>query len=171
MGHATFEWIYVGVVIALLIYVGAASWDVERFLDHAPAEAQVVKVTGQQWFWTFEHEDGTREIGELHLTKGVPYRFEITSRDVNHAFNIPDLVVMMDAVPGRINQMWVMPDVAGEYLIQCREYCGFSHYQMRAKLIVEEPEGEVTNASATSDLEQYVPVSATTAAINTAAVS
>ena len=36
MGHATFEWVYVGVVIALLIYVGAASWDVERLLDHPP---------------------------------------------------------------------------------------------------------------------------------------
>jgi heme/copper-type cytochrome/quinol oxidase subunit 2 len=35
--------------------------------------------------------------------------------------------------------MWVMPDATGEYLIQCREYCGFSHYQMRAKLFVEEP--------------------------------
>jgi cytochrome c oxidase subunit II len=169
MGHATFEWIYVGVVIALLIYVGAASWDVERFLDHAPAESKVVKVTGQQWFWTFEHEDGRKEIGELHLTKGIPYRFEITSRDVNHAFNIPDLVVLMDAVPGRINQMWVMPDVSGEYLIQCREYCGFSHYQMRAKLIVEDPV-EPTNV-AFNDLEQYVPASASLESKNTAVVS
>jgi plastocyanin len=25
----------------------------------------------------------------------------------------------------------------GEYLIQCREYCGFSHYNMKAKLFVE----------------------------------
>ena len=157
MGHATFEWIYVGVVIALLVYVGAASWDVERHLDRAPADAEVVRVTAQQWFWTFEHEDGKKEIGELHLTKGVPYRFEITSRDVNHAFNIPDLVVMMDAVPGRLNSMWVMPDVSGEFLIQCREYCGFSHSQMRAKLIVEEP-AEATPV-AYDDLEQYVPAS------------
>jgi cytochrome c oxidase subunit 2 len=58
----------------------------------------------------------------------------------------------MDAVPGRINTVWLVPDQAGEYLIQCREYCGFSHYQMRAKLIVEEPGGgsggNVTNAAA-----------------------
>src|SRR6185503_3189743 len=168
MGHATFEWIYVGVVIALLVYVGAASWDVERHLDRAPADAEVVRVTAQQWFWTFEHEDGKKEIGELHLTKGVPYRFEITSRDVNHAFNIPDLVVMMDAVPGRLNSMWVMPDVTGEFLIQCRVYCGFSHYQMRAKLIVEEP-AEATPV-AFNDLEQYMPVS-TLAAKNTAIAS
>lgn len=170
MGHATFEWVYVGVVIALLIYVGAASWDVERFLDHAPPEAVVVKVTGQQWFWTFEHEDGRREIGELHLTKGVPYRFEITSQDVTHAFNIPDLTVMMDAVPGRINSMWVMPDTTGEFLIQCREYCGFSHYQMRAKLIVEEP-ADATNVSFDQSADRYVQASAAVEPRNTAVTS
>jgi cytochrome c oxidase subunit II len=138
MGHAMMEWIYVGVVVVLLVYLGAAAWEVERFLDHPPKDAQVVKVIGQQWFWTFEHEDGTREIGELHLQKGVPYKFEVTSRDVTHAFNIHELVVLIDAVPGRITTVWVMPDATGEYLIQCREYCGFSHYQMRAQLFVED---------------------------------
>ncbi len=150
MGHSTVEWVYIGVVIALLIYIGASAWDVQRFVDHAPKDSKVVKVIGQQWFWTFEHEDGKKELGELHLVEGTPYRFEITSKDVNHSFNIPDLAVLMDAVPGRINHFWVMPDASGEYLIQCREYCGFSHYQMRAKLFVEETipvsgETEVSN--------------------------
>ena len=55
MGHGTLEWVYVGVVVAVLIYIGADAWNVETFLDHAPEDAQVVKVTAQQWFWTFEH--------------------------------------------------------------------------------------------------------------------
>ncbi|AIF83064.1 heme/copper-type cytochrome/quinol oxidases, subunit 2 [Candidatus Nitrososphaera evergladensis SR1] len=152
MGHATIEWVYIGVVVALLIYVGADAWNIERELDHAPPESKIIKVTAQQWFWTFEHEDGKKEIGELHLTKGVPYKFEITSRDVIHAFNVPDYTLMMDAVPGKINTLWVVPDQSGEFLIQCREYCGFSHYQMRAKLFVEEPAagGNVTQVA--SDL-------------------
>ncbi len=170
MGHATFEWVYVAVVIALLIYVGAASWDVERLLDHAPPESKVVKVTGQQWLWTFEHEDGKKEVGVLHLTKGIPYRFEITSMDVSHAFNIPDLTVMMDAVPGRINTMWVMPDATGEFLIQCREFCGFGHYQMRAKLIVEEP-GEATNVAFEDVKEKYLQASTVVDSRNTAVLS
>jgi cytochrome c oxidase subunit 2 len=152
MGHATIEWVYVGVVIAVLVYVGADAWNVERMIDigNAPTESEVVKVTGQQWLWTFEHEDGKKEIGELHLVKGKPYRFEVTSIDVIHAFNIPDFATLIDAVPGRINSVWLVPDQSGEYLIQCREYCGFSHYQMRAKLFVEEPGGgaNVTNAAA-----------------------
>lgn len=139
MGHAMIEWVYVGVVVMILVYLGAAAWDVERFLDHPPKDSKVVKVTAQQWLWTFEHEDGTKEVGELHLQKGVPYKFEVTSVDVNHAFNMPDQVVLIDAIPGRINTVWVMPDATGEYLIQCREYCGFGHYNMRAKLVVEEP--------------------------------
>jgi len=151
MGHATIEWVYVGVVIAVLVYVGADAWNVEKALTDAPPEAKVIKVTGQQWLWTFEHENGTKEVGELHLVKGVPYRFEVTSIDVIHSFNTPDFAMMIDAVPGRINTIWFAPDQSGEFLIQCREYCGFSHYQMRAKLIVEEPStsgGQVTNASA-----------------------
>ena len=138
MGHAMYEWVYVGVVIAILVYVGAASWDVERFLDRAPPESTVVKVTGQQWFWTFEHEDGTKEVGELHVEAGKAYKFEVTSKDVIHSFNIHDYVVLMDAVPGRINTVWFAPTDAGEFPIQCREYCGLIHYNMRGTLYVEE---------------------------------
>jgi cytochrome c oxidase subunit 2 len=142
MGHAT-------IVVALLIYVGADAWNIERLLDHAPPDSKIIKVTGQQWLWTFEHEDGTKEKpGELHLIKGVPYKFEITSKDVNHEFNVPDYTLLIDAIPGKINTLWVVPDQSGEFLIQCREYCGFSHYQMRAKLIVEEPTGGNATASA-----------------------
>ena len=149
MGHATVEWVYVGVVVSLLTWVGAESWNVERVLEHAPPESEIVKVIGQQWFWTFEHADGTKEIGELHVKKGVPYRFEVVSQDVIHSFNIPDFTILMDAVPGRVNTVWNMFDQPGEYLIQCREYCGLLHYNMKAKLFVEEP--TQTNAAVATE--------------------
>ncbi len=142
MGHATIEWVYVGVVVSLLTYVGAESWYVENLIEHAPAEAETIKVTGQQWFWTFEHEDGTQEVGELHVTRGVPYKFELVSMDVIHDFNIPEFTVLLDVVPGRVNTVWNLFDTSGEYLIQCREYCGLLHYDMKAKLFVEEPTAE-----------------------------
>ena len=133
MGHATVEWVYVGVVVSLLTYVGAESWNVERLIEHAPADAETIKVTGQQWFWTFEHEDGRQEVGELHVTRGVPYKFELVSMDVIHDFNVPDFTILLDVVPGRVNTVWNMFDKSGEYLIQCREYCGLLHYNMKAK--------------------------------------
>ena len=132
-----YEWVYIAAVVAILIFVGAASWDVERIIEEVPADAETIKVIGQQWFWSFEHADGTKEVNELHVQKGKPYRFEITSLDVNHNFNVPDWTLLMDAVPGRINTLWNMFTEEGEYLIQCREYCGFSHYNMKAKLFVE----------------------------------
>jgi cytochrome c oxidase subunit II len=168
MGHATVEWVYVGVVVSLLTYVGAESWNVERVLEHAPQEAEIVKVTGQQWFWTFEHADGTKEIGELHVKKGVPYRFEVISQDVIHSFNIPDFTILMDAIPGRVNSVWNMFDQTGEYLIQCREYCGLLHYNMKAKLFVEEPtQTNVAVATETANQSQSATTSTGTSSAAT----
>jgi cytochrome c oxidase subunit 2 len=147
MGHSTTEWVYVGVVISLLTYVGAESWNVERLIEHAPPDAKTIKVTGSQWFWTFEHEDGKMELGELHVVKDVPYKFELVSNDVIHDFNVPDFTILLDVVPGRINTVWNVFDKTGEYLIQCREYCGMLHYNMKAKLFVEEPTAETAAAS------------------------
>jgi cytochrome c oxidase subunit 2 len=153
MGHATVEWIYVGAVISILCWVGASAWNVEHQIEAAPPDAETIKVVGQQWFWTFEHQDGTKEVGELHVKQNVPYRFEITSQDVIHDFNVPDFVILMDAVPGRINTLWNVFDVPGEYLIQCREYCGLLHYNMRAKLFVEPASAE----SSTSESAPTTP--------------
>ena len=136
MGHATYEWIYVAVVIALLVWVGADAWNTEHHLEAVPPQAQTIKAIGQQWFWTFEHANGTQEVGQLHVKAGVPYRFETVSKDVIHSFNIPDFSILMDAVPGRVNTVWNVFDQPGEYLIQCREYCGLLHYNMRAKVFV-----------------------------------
>ena len=156
MGHATIEWVYVGVVIALLTWVGAESWNVERLVEHVPAEAETIKVIGQQWFWTFEHANGTQEVGQLHVKAGVPYRFETVSKDVIHSFNIPDFTILMDAVPGRVNTVWNVFDQPGEYLIQCREYCGLLHYNMRAKVFVE---------PATAKGYDYTPTNQTSSAV------
>ena len=137
MGHSTPEWVYIGAVTAILIWVGAESWNIEHTLEYAPPNSETVRVVGQQWFWSFEHADGTQEINELHVKEGIPYRFEIVSNDVVHSFSIPDFAMLMDAVPGRVNTMWNVFDQTGEYLIECREYCGMLHQDMRARLFVE----------------------------------
>jgi cytochrome c oxidase subunit II len=176
MGHATYEWVYVAVVVALLTWVGADAWNVEHKLEAVPAQAQVIKAIGQQWFWTFEHANGTQEVGQLHVKAGVPYRFEVTSKDVIHSYNVPDFTILMDAVPGRINTVWNMFDKPGEYLIQCREYCGLLHYNMRAKLFVEPANAQgydykLTNQTQTTGVEGGVPAgpTASTAATGAAA--
>jgi len=167
LGHATSEWIYVGVVVCLLTWVGADSWNVEHQLEAIPSNAETVKVIGQQWFWTFEHSDGTKEVGELHLKQNVPYKFEIVSKDVIHSYNIPDFAVLLDAVPGRVNTLWNLFDVPGQYLIQCREYCGLLHYNMRAKLFVEPQTSTPNTKSAGTSLPTQTEKNATTATSTT----
>lgn len=174
MGHATIEWVYVGVVIALLTWVGAESWNVERLVEHVPAEAETIKVIGQQWFWTFEHEDGKKETGQLHVKQGVPYKFELVSKDVIHDFNVPDYTILMDAVPGRVNVVWNLFDKPGEYRIQCREYCGFGHATMKAKLFVEPQTAEAAEnpaagQNATTAQAPATGLNATSAQVPTAA--
>jgi plastocyanin len=57
-------------------------------------------------------------------------------------------------VPGRVNTVWNIFDKSGEYLIQCREYCGMLHYNMKAKLFVEEPTAETVQAASSSSSVQ-----------------
>ena len=156
MGHSTTEWAFVGVVIALLVWVGAESWRVEHTLEFAPPNAETVRVIGQQWFWSFQHADGTQEVNELHLKANTPYRFEIVSNDVIHDFAVPDFAILLDAVPGRVNTLWNVFDKPGEYLIECREYCGQGHQNMRAKLFVEPNNATTpsTGSSSTSGAQQ-----------------
>ncbi|HYG00721.1 MAG TPA: cupredoxin domain-containing protein [Candidatus Saccharimonadales bacterium] len=156
MGHGTPEWVFIGVVVAILIWVGAESWNVEHALEYAPPNSESIRVVGQQWFWSFQHADGTQEINELHVKEGIPYRFEIVSSDVIHSFNIPDFAMLMDAVPGRVNTMWNIFDEPGEYLIECREYCGLLHQDMRARLFVEPNTG---NTTATTQSESEPTIS------------
>jgi cytochrome c oxidase subunit 2 len=137
MAHSSTEWAFVGVVIAILVWVGAESWRVEHTLEFAPPNSETVRVIGQQWFWSFQHADGSQEVNELHVKTNTPYRFEMVSNDVIHDFAVPDFAILLDVVPGRVNSMWNVFDKPGEYLIECREYCGQGHHTMRAKLFVE----------------------------------
>jgi cytochrome c oxidase subunit 2 len=164
MGHSTSDWAFVLVVIALLIWVGAESWRVEHTLEFAPPNSETVRVIGQQWFWSFQHADGTQEVNELHLKANVPYRFELVSNDVIHDFAVPDFAILMDVVPGRVNSIWNVFDKPGQYLIECREYCGQGHQQMRAKLFVE-PNDNAT-AVPSPKAAQASPLSQGTGAIS-----
>jgi cytochrome c oxidase subunit 2 len=166
VGHGTPEWVFIGVVTAILIWVGAESWQVEHSLEYAPPNSETVRVIGQQWFWSFQHADGTQEINELHVKEGIPYRFEIVSNDVIHSFNIPDFAILMDAVPGRVNTMWNIFDEPGEYLIECREYCGMLHMDMRARLFVEpNTDNGTTTSSSSSSSEPTISQGTGTATV------
>ena len=44
-GHSNWpEWVYVGIVIALMTWVGAEAWEAERLVEHVPEDAEIIKV-------------------------------------------------------------------------------------------------------------------------------
>jgi cytochrome c oxidase subunit II len=52
---------------------------------------------------------------------------QVTSADVLHSFGVPSIGFTMDAVPGRLNEIWFKADREGVYYGQCRELCGVYH--------------------------------------------
>jgi len=54
-------------------------------------------------------------------------RLQTTAADVIHAFGVPSFGIVIDAVPGRLNETWFKPAREGVYYGQCRELCGKDH--------------------------------------------
>ena len=106
------------------------------------ADALVVRVTGQQWWWEYTYPSipgasgrGLVTSGEMVIPVGQRVKLEITSRDVIHSYWIPALNGKKDAVPGRVHPLWIEADQPGQYFGQCTEFCGLSHANMREKVI------------------------------------
>lgn len=64
---------------------------------------------------------------ELYVPLGVTSRLIITSTDVIHSFSLPSLGLKVDALPGRLNQLFSNPWRVGVFFGQCSEICGSNH--------------------------------------------
>jgi cytochrome c oxidase subunit 2 len=113
-----------------------------------PADA-TVRVTAQQWAWTFadpgpdgkiDTADDVRTTDELHLEVGKTYHYLLESKDVLHSFFVPAFRAKQDAIPGRTYTGWFTTTKTGRYDILCAEICGMGHGVMGATLVVETPE-------------------------------
>jgi cytochrome c oxidase subunit 2 len=130
-------------IIPFLILVAVAFPTVTTILNisHRPANAMKISVYGQQWWWSYEYDlngDGKPEIvtaNELVIPAGEKIELQVQSRDVIHSFWIPALAGTRDAVPGRVQLLELEADKPGEYEGQCKEFCGLSHANMRARAV------------------------------------
>jgi cytochrome c oxidase subunit 2 len=111
-----------------------------------PEMESTIRVTAQQWAWTFQHPgpdnvldtaDDIRTVNELHVAKDTLYHFKLTSLDVLHNFSVPVFRLKQDSIPGRVITGWFEPTIAGEFDIQCAEICGIGHGLMPARIHVE----------------------------------
>jgi cytochrome c oxidase subunit 2 len=120
------------VVVVIMAYIGAGNLAQTRVSDPS---AMVVKVTGTQWSWNFEYDNGVTS-DELHLPVGKQVLLKMTSRDVIHSFWVPEFRVKQDLVPGRITDLRITPTLVGDYTVRCAELCGTSHAYMEKPVIV-----------------------------------
>lgn len=117
-----------------------ATFSTERTLATPPEDPRgiAVRVIGHQWWWEFEYPDlGVSTANELHIPVGVPVTLQLESADVIHSFWVPFLAGKTDAIPGRINRLWLQADEAGTYSGQCAEFCGIQHALMRFIVVAE----------------------------------
>lgn len=143
------SWPHIAILICDIVIVVFAVriWvDVKQTLPEADA---TVRVTAQQWAWTFVHpgpdnqldtDDDIVTVDELHVEVGKTYHYELHSKDVLHDFSVPVFRLKQDAIPGRVIRGWFVPTITGEYDIQCAEICGLGHGVMAARIVIESPE-------------------------------
>jgi cytochrome c oxidase subunit II len=127
-------WFFVPLVLVIfMFYYGYVAYSPG---SKAPKDAMVVKTIGKMWQWSFEYPNG-KESRELYLPKNKAVKLELTSLDVIHGFSIPAFRIKEDAVPGKKNSIWFVPQELGDFEIFCSYYCGLNHSYMGSKVVVE----------------------------------
>lgn len=120
------------ILMMIVFYFGLESLRVQRTMPSNDI-SQVVKVTGQRWFWTFEYENG-KKTNELTVPKDTAIKLVMTAptEDVLHSFYVPAFRIKEDVLPGTTTYLWFNAEKMGRYDIQCAEYCGTRHSYMRS---------------------------------------
>jgi cytochrome c oxidase subunit II len=121
----------------VLVAVGAQTFMALPTYLNPPDQAgrMTVGVTGQQFFWSFTYPNNKTSTA-LVVPVGEEIVLNVTSKDVNHQFGIPDFRVKTDAIPGKYNIVWIQPNSISNYTIQCFELCGVGHATMITTLAV-----------------------------------
>ncbi|MDR6936496.1 cytochrome c oxidase subunit II [Luteibacter sp. 3190] len=128
-------------LVPFAMFLGIFVWSALLWVDMRtpPADATTIYVVGKQWMWEFQHPDGQREIGILHVAQGQPVRLVMTSQDVIHDVSIPAFRVKQDVLPGRYTELWFTPTRPGTYDLYCAEFCGTDHSRMGGAVVVGTP--------------------------------
>jgi cytochrome c oxidase subunit II len=123
--------VMLGVVFVLVVQT-------MRIVDADLPGARPLLIIGHQWWWEFVYPDAQAiTANELHVAAGSPLQVTLESIDVIHAFHVPQFGWMQDAVPGKTNYMWILPERPGVYAGFCNQYCGQQHAWMQVRVVSE----------------------------------
>nr|AZF99012.1 cytochrome c oxidase subunit II [Megalodontes spiraeae] len=132
----------------MLLFIAFPSLKTLYMLDEIMFPNLSFKAIGHQWYWSYEFPEfnldfnsymkQTNEIkiNEFRLLETdnriiLPINTEIrmltTSMDVIHSWAMPSLGIKIDAIPGRLNQVFMYINRPGIFFGQCSEICGMNH--------------------------------------------
>lgn len=115
-----------------LVALAIPSYKVIKNIENPPASDLRIEIIGHQFFWEYRYPEYGVVISDEPLV--VPEKAnvvaDVTSVDVNHAWWVPAFGVKIDAVPGRLTQLWFNIEEPGWFKGQCAELCGSLHAQM-----------------------------------------
>jgi len=131
----TWSIIPLGIFMVIFLW-GAVIYFRERT---PPRGASEVYVVAKQWMWKLQHQEGQREINELHIPVGRDVKLIMTSQDVIHSFYVPTFRIKQDVLPGRYTTAWFRATKPGVYHLFCSQYCGSQHSGMIGQVTVMEP--------------------------------
>jgi cytochrome c oxidase subunit 2 len=125
----------------LAIFLAIFLWSSVVFSKfyNPPRDSLRIHVLAKQWMWKIEHDNGRREIDQLHVPLGRPVELIMTSQDVIHSFFVPAFRLKQDVLPGRYTRVWFTATRPGRFSLFCAEYCGTNHAGMFGGVIVMRP--------------------------------
>jgi heme/copper-type cytochrome/quinol oxidase subunit 2/mono/diheme cytochrome c family protein len=100
----------------------------------------VIKATGQQWIWRYNYPNGSFSYYKLVIPAHTDIELKLTSTDVIHTWNVPDLAPKVDAVPGKDTKIYFRADAEGEFWGQSSTLSGQAYAPMRTAVEVVTPE-------------------------------
>jgi heme/copper-type cytochrome/quinol oxidase subunit 2 len=149
------EVIWTTIPSIILFIIAIPSFSLLYLMEELKDPEVTLKVIGHQWYWSYEYHDPKLEevlpviehesrmvyeedleFGAFRLLEAEPalvlptntnIRILITSDDVIHSWAVPSFGIKMDAVPGRLNQVFLNISRPGVFYGQCSEICGVNH--------------------------------------------
>lgn len=154
--NTVIEMLWTVVPVLILVIIAIPSFKLMYYMDRVPNPEMTIKVTGHQWYWSYEYPDqgglafDSNIIPESELKPGqkrlldvdnplvVPadtiIRVQVTGTDVIHSWFIPSFGVQEYAIVGRLNESWMKIEHEGTYYGQCNQICGVNHAFMPIKV-------------------------------------
>ena len=150
--NTVIEVLWTVIPVVILVIIAVPSFKLLYYMDRTDETDMVIKVTGAQWYWTYEYpkeelafdsymipedeiQEGQKRLLDVDYPMVVPegtrIKLLVQANDVMHSFFMPSLAVQIYTVAGRTNEAWIdIPMGEKTYYGQCNQICGVNHSYM-----------------------------------------